>query len=37
MKKLILGSLIVLSMVVFTVGVTANESKTPTTKCGGGK
>ena len=37
MKKLILGSLIVLSMVVFTVGVTANESETPTIKCGGGK
>jgi uncharacterized low-complexity protein len=37
MKKLILSSLIALSMVVFTVGATANESETkiPTFKCEG--
>ena len=39
MKKLILGSLIALSMVVFTVGATASDSgaETPTAKCGEGK
>jgi uncharacterized low-complexity protein len=39
MKKLILGSLIALSMVAFTVGATANESgvETPTIKCAEGK
>ena len=39
MKKLILGSLIALSMVAFTVGATANEAGTeaPTSKCGEGK
>jgi len=39
MKKIILSSLIALSMIALTVGVTANESETkaPTAKCGEGK
>jgi len=39
MKKLIFSSLIALSMVVFTLNATAEEtpSDTPTTKCSSGK